>query len=139
MDSLQLENLITIVGAVLATAGLGGVAWLAVTELRLRAVRRTRLAVAGGAPVPAADKGGITAGVIGDQVMTAVRRLGQQSAVRDPAIQVGATECSTCKIQMEQGVTKPTIHPVKMLALSYGLMPELESLLTARSEELIVT
>jgi len=85
MDSLQLENLITIVGAVLATAGLGGVAWLAVTELRLRAVRRTRLAVAGGAPVPAADKGGITAGVIGDQVMTAVRRLGQQSAVRDPA------------------------------------------------------
>jgi FAD/FMN-containing dehydrogenase/Fe-S oxidoreductase len=61
------------------------------------------------------------------------------SAVRDPAIQAGATECSTCKIQMEQGVTKPTIHPVKMLALSYGLMPELESLLSARSEELIVT
>jgi FAD/FMN-containing dehydrogenase/Fe-S oxidoreductase len=61
------------------------------------------------------------------------------SALRDPAIQAGATECSTCKIQMEQGVTKPTIHPVKMLALSYGLMPELESLLSARSEELIVT
>ncbi len=61
------------------------------------------------------------------------------ASLRDPAIQVGATECSTCKMQMEQGVTKPTIHPVKLLALSYGLMPELESLLSARSEELIVT
>ncbi len=61
------------------------------------------------------------------------------SALRDPAIQAGATECSARKIQMEQGVTKPTIHPIKMLALSYGLMPELESLLSARSEELIVT
>ena len=61
------------------------------------------------------------------------------SALRDPGIQAGATECSSCKIQMEQGVTKPTIHPVKMLALSYGLMPELASLLSTRSEELIVT
>jgi hypothetical protein len=40
---------------------------------------------------------------------------------------------------MEQGVTKPTLHPVKMLALSYGLMPELEPLLSARGQELIVT
>jgi hypothetical protein len=61
------------------------------------------------------------------------------TALRDPVIQAGATECSACKIQMEQGVTKPTIHPIKMLALSYGLMPELESLLSVRSEELIVT
>ncbi|MEX0818014.1 MAG: anaerobic glycerol-3-phosphate dehydrogenase subunit C [Pirellulaceae bacterium] len=61
------------------------------------------------------------------------------SALRDPAIQVGTTECSACKIQMEQGTTKPTIHPLKLLALSYGLMPELASLLTTRGEELIVT
>jgi Fe-S oxidoreductase len=61
------------------------------------------------------------------------------SSLRDPAIQAGATECSACKIQMEQGVTKPTLHPVKMLALSYGLMPELEPLLSARGQELIVT
>jgi hypothetical protein len=40
---------------------------------------------------------------------------------------------------MEQGTTKPTIHPVKLLALAYGLMPEVASLLTARSEELTVT
>ena len=41
------------------------------------------------------------------------------TAVRDPAIQVGTTECSACKIQMEQGTTKPTIHPLKILAFAY--------------------
>jgi Fe-S oxidoreductase len=61
------------------------------------------------------------------------------SALRDPALQIGATECSSCKLQMEQGTTKGTIHPVKLLALSYGLMPEIGRLLTARSEELLVT
>jgi Fe-S oxidoreductase len=61
------------------------------------------------------------------------------SALRDPQIQVGITECSACKIQMEQGTTKPTLHPMKILALSYRLMPELERLLSARGEELIVT
>jgi FAD/FMN-containing dehydrogenase/Fe-S oxidoreductase len=59
--------------------------------------------------------------------------------LRNPAIQAGVTECSTCKIQMEQGVNKPTIHPIKLLALSYGLMPELEKILTAKSEELVVS
>ncbi|WP_254510910.1 FAD-binding oxidoreductase [Anatilimnocola floriformis] len=61
------------------------------------------------------------------------------SALRDPLIDLGTTECSACKIQMEQGTTKPTIHPLKMLALAYGLMPEIEALLTARGEELLVT
>jgi FAD/FMN-containing dehydrogenase/Fe-S oxidoreductase len=61
------------------------------------------------------------------------------SSLRDPEIQVGTTECSACKMQMEQGTTKPTIHPLKLLALSYGLMPELNRLLTTRGEELIVT
>lgn len=61
------------------------------------------------------------------------------SALRDPLIDLGTTECSACKIQMEQGTTKPTIHPLKMLALAYGLMPEIEQLLTARGEELLVT
>jgi Fe-S oxidoreductase len=61
------------------------------------------------------------------------------AALRDPDIQVGTTECSACKIQMEQGTTKPTIHPLKLLALSYGLMPELSRLLTTRGEDLIVT
>lgn len=61
------------------------------------------------------------------------------SALRETAFQVGTTECSACKIQMEQGTTKPTIHPLKLLAHSYGLKPEFASLLTARGEELIVT
>jgi hypothetical protein len=30
---------------------------------------------------------------------------------------------------MEQGTTKPTLHPIKLLALSYGLMPEVARLL----------
>ena len=61
------------------------------------------------------------------------------SAMRDPAVQFGTTECSSCKMQMEQGTTKPTIHPIKILALAYGLMPELDSLLSAKSGELTVT
>ena len=61
------------------------------------------------------------------------------SALREQSIQLGATECSSCKIQMEQGTTKPTMHPLKVLALAYGLMSELESHLTAKGEELIVT
>jgi len=40
---------------------------------------------------------------------------------------------------MEQGTTKPTIHPLKILALAYGVMPEIESLLTEHSGELTVT
>jgi hypothetical protein len=40
---------------------------------------------------------------------------------------------------MEQGTTKATIHPLKVLALANGLMPEIEELLTARSGELTVT
>jgi Fe-S oxidoreductase len=61
------------------------------------------------------------------------------TALRDPVIQAGTTECSTCKIQMEQGTTKPTIHPLKILALAYNLMPELDNLLLTRGEELVVT
>ena len=61
------------------------------------------------------------------------------SAMRDPEVEVGTTECSSCKMQMEQGTTKPTIHPIKILALAYGLMPELDSLLSAKSGELTVT
>ena len=50
-------------------------------------------------------------------------------SLRSPRLQAGTTECSACKIQMEQGAGKPTIHPVKLLALAYGLMPEVAELL----------
>ena len=36
--------------------------------------------------------------------------------LRDPELQAGATECSTCELQMEQGAEKPTIHPLKCCA-----------------------
>ena len=50
-------------------------------------------------------------------------RLGVRlfSALRDAGIQAGVTDCSACKMQMEQGTTKKTFHPIKILAASYGL------------------
>ncbi len=41
-----------------------------------------------------------------------------------PRVLFGATECSTCRMQMEHGSGKRTLHPVQYLALAYGLMPE---------------
>ncbi|MFH1921666.1 MAG: anaerobic glycerol-3-phosphate dehydrogenase subunit C [Planctomycetota bacterium] len=59
--------------------------------------------------------------------------------LRDPNVQAGTTECSTCKMQMEQGTAKPTVHPIKLFAYAYGLMPEVATLLTTPGEELILT
>ncbi len=56
------------------------------------------------------------------------------SRIRDADIQAGVTECSACKLQMEQGTDKPTVHPVKLLALSYGIMPELAALFAGRGK-----
>ena len=47
-------------------------------------------------------------------------------AMRSDRFACGATECSSCKLQMEQGTPKPTLHPLKLLAWSYaGRMPRL--------------
>jgi FAD/FMN-containing dehydrogenase/Fe-S oxidoreductase len=64
---------------------------------------------------------------------------GLLSTMRDSEIQVGTTECSACKIQMEQGTSKPTLHPLKLLALAYSIMPELEEQLRGASRDLIVS
>ncbi|MCE9554913.1 MAG: anaerobic glycerol-3-phosphate dehydrogenase subunit C [Planctomycetes bacterium] len=61
------------------------------------------------------------------------------SALRDPKFQAGTTECSSCKMQMEQGTTKPTIHPIKLLAQAYGLWNSEESLLGLRGRDLVMT
>jgi Fe-S oxidoreductase len=45
------------------------------------------------------------------------------STLRDQDLQAGATECSACRMQMEHGAGKPVIHPLRMLALAYGLLP----------------
>jgi Fe-S oxidoreductase len=39
--------------------------------------------------------------------------------LRDPQIQIGATECSACKLQMIQSTTKPVLHPIQILARAY--------------------
>ncbi|MHB8899328.1 MAG: anaerobic glycerol-3-phosphate dehydrogenase subunit C [Thermoguttaceae bacterium] len=59
--------------------------------------------------------------------------------MREDDFQAGTTECSACKMQMEQGTTKPTVHPIKVLALAYGLMPQIRDLLTKRGKDLVVT
>jgi Fe-S oxidoreductase len=61
------------------------------------------------------------------------------STIRHGAFQVGTTECSTCKMQMQQSSTKPTIHPIKLLALAYGLMPEVAQLARPRDRRSLVT
>jgi FAD/FMN-containing dehydrogenase/Fe-S oxidoreductase len=40
-----------------------------------------------------------------------------------PAVQFGSTECSACRVQMEDGAGKRTLHPAQYLALAYGLLP----------------
>ena len=44
--------------------------------------------------------------------------------LRRPRNLFGSTECSSCRLQMEDGAGKRTLHPVQYLALSYGLLPE---------------
>jgi Fe-S oxidoreductase len=57
------------------------------------------------------------------------------SRLRNPDLQAGVTECSTCKLQMEQGAAKPTFHPIELLAHSYGLLPDIATLLGSPSKE----
>jgi Fe-S oxidoreductase len=49
--------------------------------------------------------------------------------LRRPGVLFGSTECSACRLQMEEGSGKRTLHPVQYLALAYGLMPEVMRLL----------
>ena len=42
------------------------------------------------------------------------------SGMRQSAIQLGATDCGSCQMQMEQGSPKPTVHPIRFLAYAYG-------------------
>lgn len=37
----------------------------------------------------------------------------------------GSSECSACRLQMQEGTGKRSLHPVQFLALAYGLMPGL--------------
>ena len=59
-------------------------------------------------------------------------------ALRRPARLLGSTECSTCRLQMEEGSGKRTLHPVQYLALAYGLMPELSRRLVVPPRHLVL-
>ncbi len=61
------------------------------------------------------------------------------STLRQSKTQLGVTECSSCKLQMEQGTVTPTIHPLQLLALAYGLMPELKDRLQQNKRALLVS
>ncbi|MGZ3301060.1 MAG: FAD-linked oxidase C-terminal domain-containing protein, partial [Isosphaeraceae bacterium] len=69
---------------------------------------------------------GGTYGLGRDQFRTSLR-AGRDllRRLKDDDIEVGATECGACRIQMEQGLTKRTLHPIKFLSLGYGLNPSL--------------
>jgi len=41
-----------------------------------------------------------------------------------PGLLFGSTECSSCRLQMEEGSGKRTLHPAQYLALAYGLVPQ---------------
>lgn len=47
-------------------------------------------------------------------------------------VNAGVTDCSSCRMQMEQAASVPTVHPLKLMALAYGLMPELSKVLQSR-------
>ena len=53
-------------------------------------------------------------------------------------IQFGSTECSTCRLQMEEGTRKRTLHPLQYLALAYGLMPDLARRMRKPIRELVL-
>ena len=97
-----------------------------------------------GLTLDAADRGcsgmGGTWGLHHDHHRSSLRiGLGLVSAMRGGGVDVGSTECSACRLQMEQGTTKPTVHPVKLLAKAWRLLPGpagLDPLLTTGSGRL---
>jgi len=48
------------------------------------------------------------------------------ASMRSTDIEFGSTECSACRLQMQEGSNKRTLHPIQYLAFAYGLLPEIE-------------
>lgn len=55
------------------------------------------------------------------------------SEVRDGPYHAAVTECSTCAIQIDGGTHKRTVHPIKVLAAAYGLIPPVFAPVAAES------
>lgn len=60
------------------------------------------------------------------------------SNMQQTKAQIGSTECASCKLQMEQGVDKPTIPPIALLAYAYGRLPEVKAWIQSRHDGLSV-
>ncbi len=56
------------------------------------------------------------------------------NTMRKPDFVIGTTECSSCRMQMEHDSPIPTIHPIKILAAAYGLLPTLRKQLLEAAE-----
>lgn len=56
-------------------------------------------------------------------------QIGRQliDATKQLDVVAGVSDCSGCRMQMEQEACRPTVHPIKLLAYAYGLMPALET------------
>ena len=50
-----------------------------------------------------------------------------RTRLKDSDIDAGMTECLSCRMQMEQGIPKRTLHPVEYLAMAAGLNPTLRA------------
>jgi FAD/FMN-containing dehydrogenase/Fe-S oxidoreductase len=55
------------------------------------------------------------------------------SAMRSARVSIATTECSACKMQIEHGSDRATLHPLKLLAYAYGRMPKIEKELGSSS------
>ena len=60
------------------------------------------------------------------------------STMQQTQAQIGSTECSSCKLQMEQAVRAPTVHPIAIMAYAYGRIPEVGKWIQARQDGLLV-
>ncbi len=63
---------------------------------------------------------------------------GMLTELRRPKNLFGSTECSSCRMQMEDGAQKRTLHPAQYLALAYGLIPEVAGRLGEPIRELVL-
>ncbi len=73
---------------------------------------------------------GITSGNFKTSLKMGARLLEE---MQQPGFHAGVTECSSCRMQMEQQADVATLHPLKLLAMAYGLMPELNNRLAKRA------
>ena len=51
------------------------------------------------------------------------------SALRATQVQLVASECTACRMQIEHGVDSAVMHPLKLLAYAYGRMPDVGDVL----------